>query len=485
MFRRSGCRFADKNMRRSNCALALTMLLTMSILNRRSFLAASAAAAAGPAFGATASLGDVDIAIVGAGAAGIAAARRVAAAHRRFALIEAADRIGGRCFTDTRAFGVPYDRGAHWVHMPDLNPVAKLAAQTGFDMYPAPPGQKMRIGRRYAREGEMEEFLAALVRTNRAIAEAARGKTDMACVQALPKDLLDWRATIEFVLGPFGCAKDLSEVSAMDFARSAERDVDAFCRQGFGALVAKLAEGLPVQLGNPAIRIDLTGRGGVDIETPRGHITARAVIVTASTGVLAAGKIKFNPDLPKRQVDAVNGLSLGTYERVVLELPGNPLGLQRDDLVFEKTDGARTAALLANVAGSPLVMVDVAGKFGRDLAARGEAAMTEFALDWITGLFGGDIRKAVKRTSATQWNAEPWALGAFSAASPGAQPARRTLMEPVRDRLWFAGEAAHETLWGTVGGAWESGERAADAAMKKLGFIAEPREPARPPTRRR
>jgi monoamine oxidase len=459
------------------------MLLTMSILNRRSFLAASAAAAARPAFGAT--VGEVDIAIVGAGAAGIAAARRIASARGRFALIEAADRVGGRCFTDTRTFGVPYDRGAHWVHMPDLNPVAKLAAQTGFDMYPAPPGQKMRIGRRYAREGEMEEFLAALVRTNRAIAEAVRGKTDMACAQALPKDLLDWRPTIEFVLGPFGCAKDLTDVSAMDFARSAERDIDAFCRQGFGALVAKLADGLPVQLGNPVTRIDLAGRGGIDVETARGRITARAVIVTASTGVLAAGKIKFSPDLPKRQVDAVNGLGLGTYERAVLELPDNPLGLQRDDLVFEKAEGTRTAAMLANVAGSPLVMVDMAGKFGRDLAARGGPAMTDFALDWITGLFGGDIRKSVKRTSATQWNAEPWALGAFSAASPGAQPARRIMMEPVRDRLWFAGEAAHETLWGTVGGAWESGERAADAAMRKLGLVVEPREPARAPTRRR
>jgi monoamine oxidase len=76
-------------------------------------------------------------------------------------------------------------------------------------------------------------------------------------------------------------------------------------------------------------------------------------------------------------------------------------------------------------------------------------------------------------------------LGAVSAASPGGQAARRILMEPLRERLWFAGEAAHETLWGTVGGAWESGERAADSAMKKLGFLSEPRPPVREPARRR
>ena len=60
-------------------------------------------------------------------------------------------------------------------------------------------------------------------------------------------------------------------------------------------------------------------------------------------------------------------------------------------------------------------------------------------------------------------------LGAISAAAPGAQPRRKVLMEPLNNRIFFAGEAAHETLWGTVGGAWESGERAADAALRALG----------------
>src|SRR4029077_20300418 len=126
------------------------------------------------------------------------------------------------------------------------------------------------------------------------------------------------------------------------------------------------------------------------------------------------------------------------------ELPNNPLGLDRDDLVFEKAQGTRTAALLANVAGSPLVTVDVGGKFGRELAAQGEAAMTAFALDWLGDLFGADLRKAVKRTAATPWNDEPWVLGAASAAPPGAQGARRALMDPVRDRLWVVGGGVHE-----------------------------------------
>jgi monoamine oxidase len=465
-------------------------------MNRRSFLAASAAMSAaitgaptlgapalgapvtpgapaakksGPAPQAAPRSGSVDVVIVGAGAAGIAAARRLAAAGRRFALLEATATVGGRCITDTALFGVPFDRGAHWVHMPDINPVAKLGNQTGLDIYPAPPGQRVRIGRRYAREGEMESYLGGIVRATTAIADASR-KNDLPCAQALPKDLGDWRSTIEFVLGPFGCGKDLSEISALDFSRSAERDSDVLCRQGFGALLAKLAAGVPVELSNPVTRISWGARSGrVEVETARGTLEARAAIVTVSTNVLTAGKIKFMPDLPKRQLDAAARLKLGSYDHVALELPDNPLGLRPDELVFEKSDSSRTAALFANVSGTPLCVVDVAGGFGRDLAAKGDAAMFDFATGWLAGLFGTDMGKAVKRKYATHWNDEPWALGAFSCAAPGGQPSRKVLMESVKDRIWFAGEAAHETLWGTVGGAWESGERAADAAVKSLG----------------
>jgi monoamine oxidase len=441
----------------------------MTRMSRRAFLAASATTvAAAPVLGAVPASGTVDVVVVGAGAAGIAAARRIAQAGRRFALVEASDRVGGRCVTDTSTFGVPFDRGAHWIHMPDANPVAKLARKAGTEIYPAPPGQRLRIGRRNAREGEMEAYLAAVVRANRAITEAARGRTDMSCAQALPRDLGDWRGSVEFFLGPFGCGKGLDEISVYDFAKSAERDVDAFCRQGLGTLIAKLAEGLPVQLSTTVKQVALTRRS-VEVETAKGQLNARAAIITASNGVLAAGKIKFDPDLPKRHVDAIGKLSLGSYNHVAIELAGNPLELQNDDVVFEKAAGQRTAALLANMAGSTLCVVEVAGPFGKSLAAEGTAAMVAFATDWLADLYGAEVRKAVGRTHATQWDKEPWALGAFSSAAPGWQPSRKVLMEPVRDRIWFAGEAVHETLWGTVGGAWESGERAADAALKRIG----------------
>jgi monoamine oxidase len=210
-------------------------------------------------------------------------------------------------------------------------------------------------------------------------------------------------------------------------------------------------------------------RAGVEVTTAKGRVSAPAAIVTVSTNVLAAGRIKFTPDLPKRQLDAAAKLRLGSYDHIALELPGNPLGLRTDELVFERASGPRTASLFANASGSTVCMVDVAGSFGRDLSAKGEREMVAFAVEWLGGLYGTDLKKVVKRTHATRWNQEPFVMGAFSVASPGGQPSRRILTEPVGNRLFFAGEATHETLWGTVGGAWESGERAADAVMRTLG----------------
>jgi len=456
----------------------------MSRLSRRSFLAGSAASfAAGPALGqrartgAGASSGEVDCIIVGAGAAGIAAARRLSAAGRSFRLIEASNRIGGRCFVETQSFGVAFDRGAHFIHNPDSNPLTRLAARTGLEIYPAPSGQRIRIGRRNARDGELEDYLAASVRANRAIGDAVRGKGDLDCASAMPRDLGDWRSTVEFALGPYNSTKDLGEISAMDLSRAGDRDAAAFCRQGYGALLAKLAEGIPVQLDTAVRLVDAGGRGNrVELSTVKGAIAGRYCIITASTNAVL-DRIKFDGGLPKRQQDALEKLRLGSFDHIALELTGNPLGLPRDDLVFEKSSGARTGALLANVGGSPLSVVSVGGKFGRDLAERGDKAMVEFAVEWLSGMFGPNVKKAVGRTQTTHWSKEQWTQGAIATASPGWQGARRILMEPLRNRVFFAGEAVHETAWGTVGGAWESGTRAADAVVRRV--LGQP-EPALP-----
>jgi monoamine oxidase len=458
-------------------------------ITRRGLLTASAALAAGTGLGARAWGAplprEADIVVIGAGAAGIAAARRIMAANRRVVVVEATGQIGGRCLTDTATFDVPFDRGARWLHNPDSNPMIRLARNAGLDISGAPFGQKIRVGRRNARAGETEEFLAALVRANRAIDEASRGKADVACASVLPQDLGDWSGTAEFVLGANATGKDLKEVSAIDKARAQDRNAAIACRQGLGSLIAKLGEQVPLALSTPASRIAWSGRD-VTVETPAGKIAARAAIITVSSNVLAAGNIKFTPDIPKRQLDAAAKLGLGSYDRIALELPGNPLGLARDEIVIEQSNSTRTALLFANMAGSSLCSIDVAGSFGRDLSAQGDKAMVAFAVEWLTKLFGSEAAAAVKKSSTTRWNAAPFALGAMSSAAPGGQPSRKILTEPV-GCMFLAGEATHETRWGTVDGAWESGERAAEAALRRIGALREEpvAAPAPEPKRRR
>jgi monoamine oxidase len=456
-------------------------------MTRRDFLAASAALALTPVLGAGAWGAplprEADIVVIGAGAAGIAAARRIQAANRRVIVVEAGAQIGGRCLTDTTTFEVPFDRGARWMHNPDTNPMIRLARSAGLDISAAPLGQKIRIGQRYARAGETEEFLAALVRTNRAIDEASR-RADVSCASVLPRDLGDWTGTADFVLGANATGKDLKDISVIDKVRAQDRNAAIACRQGLGVLMAKLGEQVPLALSTPASQVSWNGRD-VTVETPAGRIAARAAIITVSSNVLAAGNIKFTPDIPKRQLDAAAKLSLGSYDHIALQLPGNPLGLARDDIIIEQSNSTRTALLLANMGSSSLCSIDVAGSFGRDLSGQGEAAMVAFAVEWLSKLFGSDAAAAVKKSSATRWNAAPYALGAMSAAAPGSQPSRKILAEPI-GCMFLAGEATHETLWGTVDGAWESGERAAEAALRKIGALrdSEP-EPTRAPKQRR
>ncbi|WP_448028599.1 flavin monoamine oxidase family protein [Bradyrhizobium liaoningense] len=455
-------------------------------ITRRGFLSASAAFAAIPVLRASAAPlpREADIVVIGAGTAGIAAARRIMATGRKVIVVEAASQVGGRCITDSTTFDTPFDRGARWMYNPDTNPMIRLARSVGLDALPAPSGQKMRIGRRNARAGETEQFLAALVRANRAIDEAARGKLDTSCASVLPKDLGDWAGAAEFLLGASFAGKDLKELSAIDKGRAQDRNAAIACRQGLGTLIAKLGEQAPVALSTPASRIAWSNRD-VSVETQAGKIAARAAILTVSTNVLTSGAIKFAPDIPKRTLDAASKLTLGSYDRIVLQLPGNPLGLSRDDTLIEQSNSTRTALMFANIGGSSLCSIDVGGSFGRDLSEQGEKAMAAFAKEWITKLFGREAASSVQKTSVTRWNASPYVMGAMSASAPGGQLSRKTLGEPIGN-MFLAGEATHETLWGTVDGAWESGERAADAALRKIGPLkAEPAGVPRQSTKKR
>ncbi|MCW1841561.1 flavin monoamine oxidase family protein [Prosthecomicrobium hirschii] len=451
-------------------------------LDRRRFLgaalaatiadAAQAAGAANPggaanaAGAATSSAAEVDVVVVGAGAAGIAAARTLLAAGRSFLVLEARDRIGGRCVTDTGLFGRPVDLGAHWIHAVDATPFAGHAAERGLGLVEARQDFTLYDGRRRLGGPEADAFGDAWEAFEQAILAAGRARRDVAAAEVMPTGLGDWADTVAFALGPFGCAKDVEHISTVDFAAAVEYP-QAFVTEGYGTLIARLAEGIPVGTGIPVTRIVRSGPR-LAVETPRGTVSARAAIVTVSTDALAAGAVRFDPPLPADQEDALTGLSLGDYEHIFVELPQGALGLGPDEPVLLKRQGRRTLGLLANLGGSGLVMADAAGSFAADLARAGDRAAVAFALELVAQSFGADAVRRPGRSHVTRWRADPWIRGAFSCAEPGRARDRAILRRPVDERLRLAGEATHPSLWGSVGGAWAEGIRAATETLAAL-----------------
>lgn len=440
--------------------------------DRRRFLKGLAALAAVPAparraLGQVPSSGEVEVAIVGAGAAGIAAARRIASAGRSYGLFEARSRIGGRVWSDAGAFGIPHDRGAHRISASGRNPLVSVGRLAGVDLYEPAPFRRLYVGRREARDHEYDGFTAALHRASRAIAAAGDAGLDLAAVRTLP-GLGDWRATVALALGPLMTSKDLDEVSTVDFARADNHPDELVCRGGMSRLLTAAAQPVTVELDTAVAGVAVGRRGEITLETSRGDVRADAVILTASTTALSAGTIRFDPALPKRTLNALAGLSLGTHDRVVFELPGNPLSLADDQRVIFKTDDARSLALVGRVGGTDLAYAELAGRFGRELSDAGDPAVHAFLEDLLVQHFGTDARKFIGRSEVVRWSREPWILGGISAAAPGSGNNRRALAEPVHDRIYFAGEALHENWWGTVAGAWVSGERAADAVIERL-----------------
>ena len=411
---------------------------------------------------------DVDVVVVGAGAAGIAAARRLVAAGRSCVVIEAGTRIGGRCVTDTESFGLPCDLGARRLHAAAATPFPGFARDLGVALRPGDGEETLRVGRRRASDDESDAFSQGIEAFAQAIQEAGRLGIDVAASQMVPRGLGAVADAVAFAVGPADCGRDLDRLSSLDLAR-ARRGPHHLVAGGLGALLARLAEGLPITTGVAVGRIDRTGKRVV-VETDAGRIEAEAVIVTASTEVLARGGLRFDPPLPADQEDAAAGLPLGVRERVILRVPGNPFRFRDDEEVFFLRPGRRTLQLTGNVDGGDLVHAEVGGSFAEDLVAAGERAMVDFAASLLVEAFGAEAKKKITATRATAWRKETWIGGAFSCAEPGHGDQRTVLRRPLDGRVWLAGEATHPTLWGTVSGAFLEGERAADEVISTIRF---------------
>lgn len=408
---------------------------------------------------------EVDVAIIGAGCAGLAAAKALRAAGRSFAVWEAMPRIGGRAWTHDRDFGIPFDIGCAWLHAADRNPFFAQAQAAGWTLHHHDMGlDHLWFGDRPATAEEFARTRAA----EAALAECLSRGTPSDRMGDLIADCHCLRANATFA-GPMDFGMDPDEISVADFAAAADLDPNYFTREGFGALIHLWGADVPVTLSSPVRRIRWDGPGVV-LEGPRGALRARAAIVTVSTGVLAFEDIAFSPALPVPHQEAIFDLPMGLLTKIPLMVRGNRFGLSPfDDLLIERR-ARHDLFFLCFPFDTDLMVGFVGGDFAWEMEAAGTAAAVDFATDRLADMFGSDLRRAVSHGAMTNWAAERHVRGAYAAARPGRAGARAALAAPVGDRIWFAGEAlAPRGLTQTAAGARLSGEAVAAEVSRVLG----------------
>ena len=407
---------------------------------------------------------EADVAIIGAGAAGIAAARHLLAVGMTVAVVEARERVGGRAVT-VSAKGHPIDLGAHWLHSGPVNPLVGLGEARGEPIRRAPVEGHLFVRGRRATRADRRALDRAFALADRALTDHAKDPQDRAAASALPPLGL-WREPIETVHGLVS-GRPLSEVSLKDFP-SMEYADNRFIAGGLGAYVARLAKGLPIRLGAKASHVDTRGER-VAIETAAGMLHARAAIVTVPPVLLQGGAIRFTPDLPPATIEAIHGFLPATYEHVVLHWPGAPFA-GPDRLATLAGTRHRPPGMLTRIDGTAFHYFELDHPTVLGLAHGGPAAAARFARLVLREQFGGRAIRDLTVAAVTRWWENPFSAGSWSVVPPGHYAIRDAIKASVAGKLWFAGEFASRTQWGTVGGAWQEGERAAEAAIRSLGL---------------
>ncbi|MGX5843239.1 flavin monoamine oxidase family protein [Mesorhizobium sp. ArgA1] len=410
---------------------------------------------------------DVDVVIIGAGSAGLAAARTIRAAGLSFKLLEGMGRIGGRAWTSDQHFGIPFDIGCAWLHAADRNPYFPEAQAAGWTLHHHDMNvDHLYYRQRKASEQEEAEMKAADARLFELLATHQVEEGDDDRLSTLLAKGQAPRAAATFA-GPMDFGADEDEISIRDFQAAADLDPNYFSKEGFGALVARFGEDLPVELSTPVRKI-LWDVPGVACVTDRGTVRAKAVIVTASPAVLAFEEIEFSPALPDTHFGAFFDLPMGMLTKLPVEIRGTRLGLEPfDDLLIERM-ARHDIYFLCFPFDLDLMVGFVGGDFAWEMSAAGEAAGIDFVIDRLCGIFGSDTRKHVARAMMTKWGEERFVRGAYAAARPGRSRARATLMQPVAEKIFFAGEHLAGPLIQTCGGARLSGENVARQVAARL-----------------
>lgn len=404
------------------------------------------------------------VVIVGAGMAGLAAARRLADAGVEVTVLEARERIVGRMWTDT-SLGVPIDLGAAWIHGTDGNPIVELAADAGaqtvetdFEDVVVYDGQQVvddaAVQAAFATWDEITTRLEVLSENADDDVPLSDGLAEVA---DLDDPVMAW-VVRSMVVSEY--AADPDQLALAWYGQEGEFDgPNLILPGGYAQLAEYLVRGLDIRTGTEVLRIADDG-ARVQIDTSHGQVSADRVIVTVPLGVLKAGTIAFDPPLPDAKRRAIERLGFGLLNKVVLAFE-EPFWPESPDMFGLVGAGQPVGDMLNGLtfADSP-VLVGIRG----GAAARSRESLSDE--DTVAAVVEALAAPEPTAAVVTRWASDPYARGSYSFLAVGSSPAdQRALAEPVGDRLLFAGEATHEEFFATVHGAYMSGIREADRIL--------------------
>ena len=399
-----------------------------------------------------------EVVVIGAGTAGLSVAKSLRQAGIETLVLEADRHVGGRCVTDKTTFSKPFDLGASWLHSVPINPLARLAEKAGKPLYKTPWiwSRVHAMGRDLTRD-EVQDYRAYHDKMWQAVNDAGGQTLDTPTQAALPPG--PWQAAATHMIAQM-LAADADVTSAKDTYNYADAVGDWLVGGGLGAFIASLHNDVPVCLNCPVSKIDYTG-AGVRVTTPQGTVTADRCAISVSTGVLASGAIEFVPALPDPKRAAIDLLPLGLLNKIGIEFDPGWTKATEGQMADYQSSADEFCSLLFGFYGSQVAVGFVAGRFADALEMQGVGAATEYCLEGLRASFGTDATKYIRRTSETAWRGNSHTAGSYSYAKPHGTEARRTLADPLAERVFFAGEATMVDSYSTVHGAYLSGQRAA------------------------
>ena len=416
-----------------------------------------------------------DVVIVGAGIAGLEAAKTLHNKGVSFLVVEANNRIGGRVHTNNKIFGVPFDTHAHWMGASPRNPLISHARSNGFDVYRDDGEQQYFVGKRKADKEERTEIWKTDALFNKRIRASAlsdaTGLEDNART-ALGEDFFSqpWGYTVASEYGVWDMAQDSKDWSPKSWWNSLDAET-WFCSEGYGSVVGHYGRDIPVSLGTAAREIDWSG-DHVEVMTSAGKIRARAAILTVSVGVLAAERIKFTPALPLEKLEAIDAIDMAVMNYIGLLFSEDIFGFGPDTYVYQQQTDETGVGYLTNTNHSNLTYGYVGGSQAKALEQESMETVIAYGLDGIKSMLGNDIEKRFLKGFATACGKIPLFDGAYSAIRPGRSAARAVLGTTLAEKLFFSGEATHRTQASSVNGGLESGRDSANQAAAYIKLIS-------------